>query len=51
MELPSFVLNASVALAWCFESETDHFTDAVLDSLAESAAVVPAVWPLEIGNP
>ena len=50
MELPSFVLDASVALTWCFESETDHFTDAVLDSLAESAAVVPAVWPLEICN-
>lgn len=50
MELPSFVLDASVALTWCFESETDHFTDAVLDSLAESIAVVPTVWPLEIGN-
>ncbi len=50
MKPPSFVLDASVALAWCFETETDHFTDAVLDSLADSTAVVPAVWPLEIGN-
>jgi len=50
MKPPSFVLDASVALAWCFETETDHFTDAVLDSLAERTAVVPAVWPLEIGN-
>jgi predicted nucleic acid-binding protein len=50
MKSPSFVLDASVALAWCFETETDHFTDAVLDSLADSTALVPTVWPLEIGN-
>ncbi len=50
MKPPSFVLDASVALAWCFETETDHFTDAVLDSMADNTALVPAVWPLEIGN-
>ena len=50
MKPPSFVLDASVALAWCFETETTHFTDAVLDSLADNTAVVPTVWPLEIGN-
>jgi predicted nucleic acid-binding protein len=50
MKPPSFVLDASIALAWCFETETDHFTDAVLDSLANRTAVVPTVWPLEIGN-
>ena len=50
MELPSFVLDASVALSWGFETETTHLTDAVLESLADYAAVVPAVWPLEIGN-
>jgi predicted nucleic acid-binding protein len=50
MKPPSFVLDASVALSCCFETETTHFTDAVLDSLADYAAVVPAVWPLEIGS-
>ena len=50
MKSPSFVLDASVALSWCFETETTHFTDAVLDSLADYTALVPAVWPLEIGN-
>jgi predicted nucleic acid-binding protein len=50
MKSPAFVLDASVALAWCFETETSHFTDAVLDSLADSTALVPTVWPLEIGN-
>lgn len=50
MKPPHFVLDASLALAWCFETETDQFTDAVLDSLAERTAIVPTVWPLEIGN-
>jgi predicted nucleic acid-binding protein len=50
MKPPSFVLDASVALSWCFETETTHLTDAVLDSLADNTAVVPTVWPLEIGN-
>ena len=50
MEPPYFVLDASVALVWCFETETDQFTDAVLDSLADRTAVVPTIWPLEIGN-
>lgn len=50
MELPSFVLDASVALAWCFETEADRFTDTALDSLAEHSEVVPAIWPIEIGS-
>jgi predicted nucleic acid-binding protein len=50
MKPPSFVLDASVALSWCFETETTNFTDAVLDNLADYTAVVPAVWPLEVGN-
>jgi predicted nucleic acid-binding protein len=50
MKPPYFVLDASIALAWCFETETDRFTDAVLDSLADCTAIVPTVWPLEIGN-
>jgi len=50
MDRPSFVLDASVTLAWCFETETNEFTEAVLDSLASGAALVPTIWPLEIGN-
>ena len=45
-----FVLDASVALAWCFEDEATPFTDAVLDRLQEDTALVPAIWPLEVGN-
>ena len=37
-------------MAWCFEDESTDYTDAILDKLKESAAVVPTIWPLEIAN-
>lgn len=46
----TFVLDASVALAWCFEDEGGHYAPGVLDTLRETEAVVPALWPLEISN-
>jgi predicted nucleic acid-binding protein len=45
-----FVLDASVALAWCFEDEATSQTDAVLDRLAEDSAVAPSLWELEVVN-
>jgi predicted nucleic acid-binding protein len=45
-----FVLDASVTLAWCFPDEKAPYPQAVLDSLAEGRAVVPGLWPLEVGN-
>jgi|SRR5580700_1994165 predicted nucleic acid-binding protein len=46
-----FVLDASVAVAWCFEDESTAFTESVLSLLEEGAeAVVPSIWPLEIAN-
>jgi len=47
---PSFILDASVTLAWGLEDESNAYTDAVLDSLEVAEAIVPAVWPLEVGN-
>ncbi|MGH7324201.1 MAG: type II toxin-antitoxin system VapC family toxin [Candidatus Rokuibacteriota bacterium] len=44
------VLDCSVAMAWCFETEADRYADAVLDALADGMAVVPALWPLEVAN-
>ncbi len=44
------VLDASVALAWCFEDEKSEYADRVLDTLARDRAAVPAVWPLEVAN-
>jgi len=45
-----FVVDNSVVMAWCFQDETNSYADAVLDRLAECEALVPAVWPLEVGN-
>jgi predicted nucleic acid-binding protein len=46
-----FVLDASVAVAWCFEDETTKFTEGVLDFISGGAeALVPSIWPLEIAN-
>lgn len=45
-----FVIDNSVVMAWCFQDQTNKFTEAVLDSLEASEAYVPVIWPLEVGN-
>ena len=45
-----FVLDASIALAWCFEDESRASADLVLHILEGAEAVVPAIWHMEIGN-
>lgn len=44
------VLDASVALAWCFEDELSAAADVVADRLMSEPAIVPAIWPLEVAN-
>lgn len=46
----SFVLDASVALAWAFEGEGTPVTEAALEALREQPALVPTIWYYEIGN-
>ena len=43
-------MDASVAMAWCFEDEETEATDIVLDRLRDDDAAVPAIWPLEVAN-
>ncbi|PIP41536.1 MAG: VapC toxin family PIN domain ribonuclease [Desulfobacterales bacterium CG23_combo_of_CG06-09_8_20_14_all_51_8] len=45
-----FVIDNSVVMAWCFEDETSPYADFVLDSLKNMTAIVPSIWPLEVGN-
>ncbi len=45
-----FVLDASIALAWCFRDEATEAADRVLDRLEHEGAVVPSIWPLEVAN-
>jgi predicted nucleic acid-binding protein len=46
----AFVLDGSVALAWCFPDEKAPYPQSVLDSLALAQAFVPSLWHLEMGN-
>ena len=48
--MTSFVLDASVAVAWCFDDEGTPAAWALLDRLRSAPAHVPALWELEIGN-
>lgn len=44
------VVDASTALAWCFQDEISDYADSVLVSLEGKTILVPAVWSLEIAN-
>jgi predicted nucleic acid-binding protein len=46
----AFVLDASIALAWCFADEATPATDALLERLADEEAVAPALWRIEVAN-
>ena len=48
--MTDLVLDASVALTWCFKNEATVAADRVLERLAAEAASVPAIWHLEIAN-
>jgi predicted nucleic acid-binding protein len=44
------VVDASVAMAWCFTDEASAATDAVLGRLASEGGLVPDLWRLEVVN-
>jgi predicted nucleic acid-binding protein len=46
----AFVLDCSVTMAWVFPDEANASTDALRESLLKDSAVVPALWPMEVGN-
>ena len=46
----TFVVDASVAMAWCFDDESSPVADAALERLQHEVAVAPAHWPLEVAN-
>jgi predicted nucleic acid-binding protein len=45
-----FVIDASLALAWCFEDEGNAHALEILEYLGEAEAIVTAPWLLEVGN-
>ncbi|OGT07312.1 MAG: DNA-binding protein [Gammaproteobacteria bacterium GWF2_41_13] len=46
----NFVLDASIALAFCFSDEATTETEILLDQLKTDVAIVPAHFGLELGN-
>lgn len=46
----TFVLDNSVAMAWCFADQATSYTESVFDRLWATDALVPAIWPLEVAN-
>ena len=46
----AFVLDCSMAMAWVFADEGGEGADALRDSLLRETAVVPSLWPIEVGN-
>ena len=48
--MTGIVIDASVALAWCFPDEARAYPDAVLAALERQTMLVPALWAVEITN-
>ena len=48
--LKEFVLDSSMALAWCFADESNPKADAIGARCPRISAFVPSLWPLEIAN-
>ena len=46
----SFVIDNSVALAWCFEDEQTPEIMTLLDRVVDTGAVAPQLWPIEAIN-
>jgi len=46
----TFVVDASLALSWLFVDEQTPQSMSLLDKVAVSGAVVPALWRLEVAN-
>jgi predicted nucleic acid-binding protein len=44
------VLDASAALAWCFDDELTPQTEALLRNVEAGGALVPGHWPTEVAN-
>ena len=48
-----FVLDASLAISWCFPddpTENTVYSREILELLETADAVVPEIWPFEIAN-
>ena len=45
-----FVVDCSFTMTWVFPDEATDATHALRESLVNDMAIVPALWPIEVGN-
>lgn len=48
--MADLVVDNSVIMAWCFADAGGEYADRILDRLVSEEVLVPATWPLEVGN-
>jgi len=48
--LSLLVLDASVALAWCFPDESSAEAELARQAARESELIAPSIWPFEVAN-
>jgi predicted nucleic acid-binding protein len=48
--MADLVVDNSIVMAWCFADADGEYADRILDRLETGEALVPAIWPLEVGN-
>jgi len=48
--MTGFVLDCSIAMAWCFEDEASPVADALLERVRDEGAAVPSLWHWEVAN-
>ena len=44
------VVDASIAMTWCFEDEASAETDRLFERVRDDGATVPGLWHLEVSN-
>lgn len=44
------VVDASIAMTWCFEDEASSATDRLFERVRDDGAIVPGLWHLEVSN-
>lgn len=47
---PSFVIDASVIIAWCNPDENNRYAEGILDCLRHDIAIAPPLCCLEVNN-
>jgi predicted nucleic acid-binding protein len=50
--MPDFVIDASIATAWCFRDEATSYTESLLQAVSSNSreALAPTLWGYEIRN-